>query len=45
MLSAKNLYIDKISNYILMIMNKLIKHTTYITVSKDLNIKDLANIL
>ncbi len=42
---AKNLYIEKTSNAILIMINKLIKHVIYISTIKDLNIKRLANLL
>ncbi len=45
MLSAKNSYIEKTSNVILIMINKLIKHAIYISMIKDLNIKKLANLL
>ena len=45
MLFAKNLYIEKTSDVILIIINKLIKHVIYISTIKDLNIKELANLL
>ncbi len=45
MLSAKNLYIEKTSNVILIIINKLIKHVIYISMIKDLNVKKLVNLL
>ncbi len=45
MLFAKNSYIEKTSNAILIIINKLIKHVIYILMIKDLNIKKLVNLL
>jgi len=45
MLSAKNSYIEKINDVILIIINKLIKHAIYISMIKDLNIKRLVNLL
>ncbi len=45
MLSAKNSYIEKTSNTILIMINKLIKHIIYISTIKDLSIKKLANLL
>ncbi len=45
MLSANNSYIEKTSNVILIIIDKLIKHAIYILMIKDLNIKRLANLL
>ena len=43
--SAKNSYIEKISDTILMLINKLIKHITYIVIIKNLNAENLINIL
>ena len=45
MLSAKNSYIEKTSDAILIIINKLIKHVIYISMIKDLNVKKLVNLL
>ncbi len=45
MLSAKNSYIEKTSDAILIMINKLIKHVIYISMIKDLNIERLANLL
>ncbi len=45
MLFAKNLYIEKTSDVILIIINKLIKHAIYISMIKDLNVKRLVNLL
>ncbi len=45
MLSAKNSYIEKTSNAILVMIDKLIKHAIYISTIKDLNIERLANLL
>ena len=45
MLSAKNLYIKKINDAILILINKLIKHVIYIAITKDLNAENLINIL
>ncbi len=42
---AKNLYIEKTSDTILIIINKLIKHAIYILMIKDLNIKEFADLL
>ena len=42
---TKNLYIDKINDAILMLMNKLMKHATYIATIKDLNAKNFAKLL
>ena len=44
MSSAKNSYIKKISDAILMLVNKLIKHATYIAITKNLNAENLINI-
>ncbi len=45
MLFAKNSYIEKTSDVILIIINKLIKHAIYISMIKDLNIERLVNLL
>ncbi len=45
MSSAKNLYIEKTSNAILIMINKLIKHAIYISMIKDLNVKELTDLL
>ena len=42
---AKNLYINKINNAILILMNKLTKHATYIATIKNLNVKNFAKLL
>jgi len=44
-LFAINLYIEKINNAILVLINKLIKHATYIATIKELNIKSFAKLL
>ena len=44
MSSTKNLYINKINDAILMLMNKLIKHATYIATIKNLNAKNFAKL-
>ena len=44
MFFTKNLYIEKTSDVILIMMNKLIKHVTYIVIIKVLNAKDFINI-
>ena len=44
MSSTKNLYINKINDAILILMNKLTKHATYITTIKNLNIKNFAKL-
>ena len=45
MSSTRNLYIDKINDAILMLMNKLMKHVTYIATIKNLNAKDFIKML
>jgi len=45
MSSAKNSYIEKTSDVILIIIDKLIKHAIYISTIKDLNVEELANLL
>ena len=45
MLSTKNLYIDKINDVILILMNKLTKHVMYIATIKNLNVKNFAKLL
>ena len=42
--STRNLYIDKINDVILMLMNKLTKHATYIATIKNLNAKNFAKL-
>ena len=42
---ARNLYIDKINNAILILMNKLTKHAIYIATIKNLNVKNFAKLL
>ena len=44
MSSAKNLYINKINNAILILINKLTKHAIYIATIKNLNIKNFAKL-
>ena len=41
---VKNLYIDKINDAILILMNKLTKHATYIATIKSLNVKNFAKL-
>ena len=41
---ARNLYIDKINDVILILMNKLTKYTTYIVIIKNLNAKNFAKL-
>ncbi len=45
MLFAKNSYIEKTSDVILIIINKLIKHAIYISMIKDLNVERFVNLL
>jgi len=45
MLFAKNLYIKKTSDVILIMINKLIKHVIYISTIKDFNVEKLVNLL
>jgi len=45
MFFAKNSYIEKTDDVILIMINKLIKHAIYISMIKNLNIKRLANLL
>ena len=42
---ARNPYTDKINNAILILINKLTKHATYIATIKNLNIKNFAKLL
>ena len=44
MSSTRNLYINKIKNAILILMNKLTKHAIYITTIKNLNVKNFAKL-
>ena len=41
----KNLYINKIYNFILTLINKLTKHVTYIIIIKNLKINKFINII
>ena len=41
---ARNSYIDKINNVILILINKLTKHTIYIATIKNLNAKNFAKL-
>ena len=41
---ARNLYIDKINDAILILMNKLTKHAMYIATIKNLNAKNFAKL-
>jgi len=45
MLFAKNSYIEKTSDAILIMIDKLIKHAIYISTIKDLNVERLVNLL
>ena len=45
LLFARNLYIEKICDFILILINKLIKYITYITIIKDLKINEFINII
>ena len=45
MLLIKNLYIDKTSDAILILINKLTKYATYIATIKNLNAKNFAKLL
>ena len=45
MSSTRNSYIDKINDVILILMNKLTKHATYIATIKNLNAKNFAKLL
>jgi len=42
---ARNLYIKKTSNAVLILVDKLIKHATYIATIKELNAKNFAKLL
>ena len=42
---ARNLYINKIYDFILILINKLIKHATYIIIIKNLKINKFINII
>ena len=44
MLSTRNLYINKINDAILILMNKLMKHAIYIATIKNLNAKNFAKL-
>ena len=41
---ARNLYINKINDAILILMNKLTKHAMYIATIKNLNVKNFAKL-
>ena len=42
---ARNLYINKIYDFVLILINKLIKHATYIIIIKNLKINKFVNII
>jgi hypothetical protein len=42
---ARDLYIDKINNFILMLIDKLIKHAIYVAITKNLDVKNFANLM
>ncbi len=44
-LFIKNLYIKKINNAILILINKLIKHAIYIATIKKFNVRNFAKLL
>ena len=44
-LSTRNFYIDNICDIILILINKLTKHVTYIIIIKKLKVNELTNIL
>ena len=44
MSSTRNSYINKINDVILILMNKLTKHVTYIATIKNLNVKNFAKL-
>ena len=44
MLSTRNSYINKINDVILILINKLTKHATYIATIKNLNVKNFAKL-
>ena len=45
LLFAKSLYINKICDFILILINKLIKYITYIIIIKNLKINEFINII
>ena len=45
LLFARNLYIRKTYDFVLILINKLIKHVTYIAIIKDLKINEFINII
>ena len=42
---AKNSYTEKISDSMLMLLDKLIKYAIYVFITKNLNTKDFVNIM
>ena len=44
MSSTKNSYINRINDVIMILMNKLTKHATYIATIKNLNVKNFAKL-
>ena len=45
LLFMRNLYINKICDFVLILINKLIKHITYIIIIKDLKINKFIDII
>ena len=45
LLFIKNLYNEKINDIILILINKLIKYVSYITITKNLKINEFINII
>ena len=45
LLFARDLYINKTCDFILILINKLTKHATYITIIKDLKINEFIDII
>ena len=45
LLFIKNLYIEKTCDFILILINKLIKYATYITIIKKLKVNKFINII
>ena len=41
----RNLYINKICDFILILINKLIKYVTYIIIIKNLKVNEFINII
>ncbi len=42
---ARDLYTSKTSNFILMLINKLIKYAIYVAITKNLNAKNFVNLM